>query len=53
MDLSDVTPERFFDKVTFLSSSETGKIKIPDGEFFQCAIMLKLIREIELLRGSK
>jgi hypothetical protein len=52
MDLNDITPENFFRKITFNSNQNPLplQLKIPDGEFFQCAIMLKLIRELQLLR---
>lgn len=51
-DLKDVTPRKFFNKVTYASDpNPENKLKIPDGEFIISAIMLKLINEIRLLRG--
>lgn len=47
MDLDDVTQDKFFQKVTFQSDPSPGnKLKIPDGQFIQCAIMLRLINVI-------
>lgn len=48
MDLSDVTPEKFFAKVTFQSDpAPNGKLVIPNGDFVQCAILLRLIVALE------
>ena len=53
MDLNDVTPENFFKNITFESDAHPGaKLKIPDSDFFQCAIMLKLTREITKLKNG-
>ena len=53
MDLNDVTPENFFKKVTYSSDPEPGnKIVVSNGMFVQCAIHLRLIKSIELLRGE-
>lgn len=46
MNLDDVTAENFFAFITFQSDTtvyEPPKLKIPDGEFLHCAIMLRLI----------
>lgn len=51
MDISDVEPDKFFKKITYQSDpNPDNKLKIPDGEFIQCAILLKLIGEITKLR---
>ena len=51
MDLTDVTPENFFKKVTFSSDpDQEGKIVVSNGMFIQCAIHLRLIHAIEKLR---
>ncbi len=51
MDLNDVTPENFFKKVTYLDDPNPGnKLAISNGMFVQCAIHLRLIKSIELLR---
>jgi len=55
MDLTDVTPENFFKKVSYSSASEEekeGKIVISNGLFIQCAIHLRLVDEIIRLRGA-
>jgi len=53
MDLNDVSPQKFFKKVTFASDPSPGnKLPIPDGEFIQCAILLKLILSLEKLRSK-
>ena len=53
MDLNDVTPENFFKRITFASDNTTytpPKLKIPDGEFILCAIMLRLENTIRKLK---
>lgn len=50
MELGDVTAEKFFGKITFMSDTSPGtKLKIPDGEFILCAILLKLEMAIKRL----
>jgi hypothetical protein len=51
MDLTDVTPENFFKKVTYSSDQNPGnKLVVSNGMFVQCAVHLKLIQAIEKLR---
>ncbi len=53
MDLTDVTPENFFKKVTYISDTNPGsKLKINDGIFVQCAIHLRLIQELQRLSSE-
>lgn len=51
MDISDITTENFFKKVTYASDPEPepNQLVLPDGEFLHCALMLKLIGEISKL----
>lgn len=53
MDLNDVTPENFFNKVTFTSDPSPGaKLVIPNGDFILSAILLRLMISIDKL-GNK
>lgn len=50
MDLTDVTPEKFFNKVTYASDTTPGtKLVISNGDFVVSAIALRLIISIENL----
>jgi len=54
MDINDVTSENFFKLITFQSDpSPQSKLKLPDGEFILCAIMLRLIGELQKVRLGK
>jgi len=47
MELKDVTAENFFSAITFQSDpTPSTKLKIPDADFLQCALMLRLINVI-------
>ncbi len=47
MDIEDVTAENFFKKMTYSSDPDPGnKIVMSNGAFAQCAIMLRLIKEL-------
>lgn len=53
MDLDDVTPEKFFRKVTYASDATPGaKLVVPNGDFVLSAILLRLTLEIEKLRSK-
>lgn len=55
MDLTDVTSENFFKKVSYSSASpsaQDGKIIVSNGLYVQCAIHLRLIEAIEAFRIS-
>ena len=53
MDLNDVTPENFFKKCTNISDPTPGnKLVLSNESFVQCAIQLRLIQTIEILRQA-
>ena len=53
MDLNDVSAANFFRKVTYSSDINAGqKLKIPDGEFVLCAILLKLDLTLNKLKSK-
>ena len=48
MDLTDLTPEKFFNKVTYASdATPAGKLVIPNGDFVNAVIDLRFILAIE------
>jgi len=48
MDLNDVTPDKFFDRITFQSDPKPdNKLRIPDADFILCSILLRLINVIQ------
>jgi hypothetical protein len=53
MELKDITAENYFANITYQSDpAPAGKLKIPDADFLNCAIMLKLINELKILRSK-
>ncbi len=55
MDLNDVTPEKFFKKVTYSSDTNPeNKLVLSNETFVQSILMMKLIQAIDRLeRGLK
>lgn len=51
MDFDDITPEKYFKKVTYSADPSPGnKLVVSNGVFVQTIAILKLIQKLEQLR---